>query len=85
LLIFGVLRHQGGRIAEDNRCRSPVRDRHDGRDPWRGHLDHTRAGQHLAGHPAATIPHDLVDQRRGAPHRGLVGIGGTRNHGEHGP
>ena len=119
-MIFGVLRHQGGRIAEENRQRSPgLRVGAPVVDPRRGHLDRARAGQHLAGlvgavahhqpppvlvalagvagdvgvdlglqrfgqHPPGALADDLVDQRHPFGAAGVIGVGGSRNYGEHG-
>ena len=119
-VIFGVLRHHGGRIAEANRRRSPgvgvdaavVHPRH-------GHLDRARAGQDLAGlvgavahhqpasalvalvdelgdvgvdlglqrlgqHPAGALADEFVDQHRPVGTAGVIGVGSSRNYGEHG-
>ena len=47
-MIFGVLRHQGGRIAEENRARSPVSGSvRRSFDPGCGHLDRAGRGQDL--------------------------------------
>jgi hypothetical protein len=78
------LRHHGGKIAEENRCRSPV-----ARvgalvvDPQHGHLDRARAGQHLpalmgavADHQTAAVLVPLAGMRRDiGVHLGLQRLG----------
>ena len=71
-MTFGVFRHHGGKIAEENLLRSPVT----GSvplvvDPRHGHLDRARAGHHLpalvvaiAHHQAAVILVPLSRERR---------------------
>ena len=119
-MIFGVLRHQGGRIAEENRRRSPVSGVGAAVvDPWRDHFDRTGRGEHLPGlvgavahrqpapvlvaltrelgdvgvdlglqrfgqHPARALADDLVDQRATIGAAGVIGVGSSRNYGEHG-
>jgi hypothetical protein len=39
--------------------------------------------QGLGQHPASTVTHDLVDQRR-ARTTGVIGVGSSRNYGEQG-
>jgi hypothetical protein len=65
-LIFGDLRHHAGRIAEANRCRSPVLSstrlstepaRATAVDPRRDHLDRAGRGQHLP-RPGVPVAHD---------------------------
>jgi hypothetical protein len=71
-VIFGVLRAHGGKIAEQNRFRSPVTGSvRLSFDPRRGHLHRTRAGQHLpplliaiAHHQAAAVLVPLGGERR---------------------
>jgi hypothetical protein len=87
-VIFGVLRHQGGRIAEQNRARSPVRGSVR-RSLTRGsdHLDRASAGEHLAGLVGAVAHHEpppvlvaLVVER------GDVGVDlGPQRFGQHPP
>jgi hypothetical protein len=55
-VIFGVLRHHGGTIAEENRFRSPVS----------GSVRLSLTLQRLGQHPPRALPDDLIDQRRRA-------------------
>ena len=83
-MIFGVFRAHGGKIAEENRCRSPVSGsvrlsltRGD------GHLDRAGAGQHLprlviavADHQPAAVLIPLGGMRRDiGVHLGLQRLG----------
>jgi hypothetical protein len=129
-VIFGVFRHHGGRIAEENRSRSPVAGSVRlslpgvGVDaavvhPRHGHLDRACAGQNLAGlvgavahhqsastlvalveelsdvgvdlglqglgqHPPGALADEFVDQHRPVGAAGVIGVGSSRNYGEHG-
>ena len=40
--------------------------------------------QRLGQHPPGTLADDLVDQRRRPRAAGVIGVGGSRNYGEHG-
>ena len=119
-MIFGVLRHQGGRIAEENRRRSPVSGsvrrsltrgattstapalvstsrgwweplRTTSRRPLLvalvgelGDVGVDLGLQRLGQHPPGTLADDLVDQRHPVGAAGVIGVGGSRNYGEHG-
>ena len=118
-MIFGVLRHHGGRIAEANRLLPGIRVDPPVVDPRRDYLHRAGRGEHLAGlvgaiahhqpapvlvallaelrnvgadlglqrfgqHPARTLADDLIDQRAATGAAGIIGVGSSRNYGEHG-
>jgi hypothetical protein len=64
------LRHHGGKIAEENRFRSPVRVGPLVVHLRRGHLHRARAGQHLSRLVAAVAGHQ--------PAAVLIPLGGER-------
>ena len=59
-MIFGVLRAQGGRIAEEKRAVHGVGVDTLVVDPRRGHLDRPRTGQHLPWFVVAVAHHQAV-------------------------
>ena len=59
-MIFGVLRHHGGRIAEENRPLPGVRVDAPVVDPRRGHLHRARAGEDLPRLMAAVAHHQAA-------------------------